>query len=140
MEKVCSENFIKIFSEFENRLNSVFQKNTKLLQGGNVRNPKKAVWYQYKKKLVSKDDVAIEIKVLYDKENDDYIYYSYNILFGGNKMLFHYEPTHKEHFQPHINVYVEEKELKNLKGEGIHIVSHKYHPFEILALTERYFG
>jgi hypothetical protein len=53
--------------------------------------------------------------------------------------MFHYEPTHKEHFQPHINVYVEEKELKNLKGEGVHIISQKYHQFEILALIERYF-
>ena len=54
--------------------------------------------------------------------------------------MFHYEPTHIEHFQPHINVYVEDKEPKNSKGEGIHIVSHKYHPFEILSLIKRYFG
>lgn len=51
-----------------------------------------------------------------------------------------YEPTHKEHFRPHINVYVEEKEPENLRGEGVHILSPKYHPFEILSLIERYFA
>jgi len=140
MEKVCSENFIKIFGGFEKRLNAFFQKNTKIIQGGNVRNPKKAVWYQYRKKLISKDDVAIEIRILYDRENDDYIYYSYNIIFGNNKLMFHYEPTHKEHFQPHVDVYAEGNELKNFRGEGIHILSHKYHPLEILAVIERYFA
>jgi len=25
------------------------------------------------------------------------------------------------------------------RGEGIHIISHKYHPLEILAMIERYF-
>ena len=59
MGKICSRNFGEMFRTFENRLNAVFQKNTKFLQGGNVRNPKKAVWYQYKKKLVSKEDVTI---------------------------------------------------------------------------------
>jgi hypothetical protein len=139
MENICADNFIRIFSLFENRLNAVFQKNTKSLQGGNVRNPKKAVWYQYKKKIVSKEDVMIEIKVLYDKEADDYLYYSYNIFFENSKLMFHYEPTHREHFQPHINVYVAGKELQNAGGEGIHIISHKYHPLEILAMIERYF-
>ena len=56
MENICADNFIRIFSEFENRLNAVFQKNTKSLQGGNVRNPKKAVWYQYKKRFVTLPD------------------------------------------------------------------------------------
>ncbi|MCP4352759.1 MAG: hypothetical protein GY795_45480 [Desulfobacterales bacterium] len=105
-----------------------------------MREPKNSVWYEYEKRLVSKQEVSIEIDVLYDKITDDYLYYNYNIFFENNKLMFHYEPTHKEHFQPHINVYVEDKELKNAKGEGIHIISHKYHPFEILALIERYFG
>ncbi len=76
---------------------------------------------------------------MYDKEKNDYLYYTYNILFNQNKLMFHYEPTHREHFQPHINVYIQEKELKNIKGEGIHILSHKYHPFEIIDIIERYF-
>lgn len=140
MENVCSDNFLKIFRRFENRLNVLFQGKTKLLEGGSLRISKSAGPFRYKKKIISKDGVTIEIRVLYDKENDDYLYYSYNIFFGRNKLMFHYEPMHKEHFQPHINVYVEEKELKNLRGEGVHIISHKYHPLEILALIERHFG
>jgi len=140
MEKICTENFIRIFSLFNSRLNSVFQRNTKFLSGGNIRDPKNGDCYGYVKQLVSKNDVSVEIDVLYDKTEDDYLYYSYNIFFGNSKLMFHYEPTHKEHFQPHINVYVEKKELKNLRGEGVHIVSHKYHPLEILAIIERYFG
>ncbi|MDM8524310.1 hypothetical protein QUF80_13150 [Desulfococcaceae bacterium HSG8] len=140
MEDICSDNFIKIFSSFENKLNALFQRNTKFIKGGNVREPTYSKCYEYEKRLVSKEDVIIEINVLYNKIKDDYLYYSYNLFFGENKLMFHYEPTHKEHFQPHINVYVEEKELKNLRGEGIHILSQKYHPFEILELIERYFG
>ncbi|MCP4104738.1 MAG: hypothetical protein GY749_04245 [Desulfobacteraceae bacterium] len=140
MENICSHNFIRIFSSFDNRLNAIFQRNTKLLRGGSVREPKNSAWYEYEKRLVSKQEVTIEIDVLYDKIRDEYLYYTYNIFFENSKLMFHYEPTHKEHFQPHINVYVENKELKNPKGEGIHIISHKYHPFEILALIERYFG
>jgi len=141
MEKVHSDNFVKIFKAFENRLNSIFQGKTKTLVGGDVRSPNNAFFCRYKKTLVSKECVEIEIKILYDKENDDYLYYTYNIFFNdNNKLMFHYEPTHKEHFQPHINVYVDSKELQNKRGEGIHIISHKYHPFEILDLIERYFG
>jgi len=77
--------------------------------------------------------------VLYDKIEDNYLYYTYNIFFENNKLMFHYEPTHREHFQPHINVYIGGKELQNAGGEGIHIISHKYHPLEILSLIERYF-
>ncbi len=90
--------------------------------------------------MISKAGVTIEADVLYDKVSDDYLYYSYNIFFGNNKLMFHYEPTHKEHFQPHINVYAEGKELQNADGEGIHILSHKYHPLEILSLIKRYFA
>ncbi len=140
MDTVCSENFVSIFKIFENRLNSVFQKNTESLKGGSVRSPRNSIYYHYEKRLVSKEKTIIDINVLYDKETDDYLYYTYNIFFNNNKLMFHYEPTHKEHFQPHINVYVEDKEMKNLRGEGIHIISPKYHPFEILNLIERYFG
>ncbi len=139
METVCSDNFIKIFSVFENRLNSIFQGKTDFLKGGNVRNPKNSVYYEYEKRLISKAGVTIEIDVLYDKIEDDYLYYTYNIFFENNKLMFHYEPTHKEHFQPHINVYAEQKELQNFKGEGVHILSHKYHPLELFAIIERYF-
>lgn len=117
-----------------------FQRKTEFLSGGGIREPKNSNCYEYAKKIVSKERVTIQIDVLYDKIREDYLYYNYNIFFEKNKLMFHYEPMHKEHFQPHINVYVEEKELKNIRGEGIHIISHKYHPFEILALTERYFG
>ena len=139
METVCKDNFVRIFSQFENRLNAIFQKKTEILRGGSVRDPKHASCYEYVKKLVSKGDVALDINVLYDKIEDDYLYYSYNIFFDSNKLMFHYEPTHKEHFQPHINVYADGKELQNADGEGIHILSHKYHPLEILSLLERYF-
>ncbi len=139
MENICADNFVRIFSGFENRLNAVFQRNTKLVEGGCVRISKQTGPYRYNKKLVSKDGITIEIRVLYDKIGDDYLYYSYNIFFENNKLMFHYEPSHKEHFQPHINVYVEQKELQNLKGEGVHILSHKYHPLEIFAMIERYF-
>ena len=139
MENICSHNFIRIFRTFENRLNSIFQGKTDFLRGGNVRNPKNSIYYEYEKRLISKDGVTIEADVLYDKIGDDYLYYSYNILFENNKLMFHYEPTHEEHFQPHVNVYVGGKELQNAGGEGIHILSHKYHPLEILSLIERYF-
>ena len=139
-ERVYNDNFVKIFKTFENRLNSIFQGKTKFLKGGDVKTPKDSIYYRYQKNLVSKTDTNIEIKILYDKEADDYLYYTYNIFFNNNKLMFHYEPTHKEHFQPHINVYIEDNELKNIKGEGIHILSHKYHPFEILDIIERYFG
>ncbi|OQX23503.1 MAG: hypothetical protein BWK80_25625 [Desulfobacteraceae bacterium IS3] len=139
MENICAENFVRIFSEFENRLNAVFQRNTKLVEGGSVRISKQTGPYKYRKNLVSKDGITIEIRVFYDKIADDYLYYSYNIFFENNKLMFHYEPTHKEHFQPHINVYIGGKELQNAGGEGIHIISHKYHPLEILSMTERYF-
>jgi len=36
MEPVCSHNFSGIFQSFENRLNSLFQGNTKVLEGGDV--------------------------------------------------------------------------------------------------------
>ncbi len=140
MEKLCSQNFIRVFSSFENRLNAVFQRDTELIRGGNIRSPSRTDPYRYKKKLVSKKDVTIEIRVVYDKVTDDYLYYSYNIFFEKNKLMFHYEPSHKEHFQPHINVYADGKEFRNAGGEGIYILSHKYHPFEILALIERYFA
>jgi hypothetical protein len=92
-----------------------------------------------KKSLSQKENVTLEINVLYDKVVDDYLYYTYNIFFENSKLMFHYEPTHKEHFQPHINVYVAGRELQNAGGEGIHIISHKYHPLEVLSLIERYF-
>jgi len=139
-ENVCSENFIKIFASFDRQLNTIFQRKTELLSGGAIREPKNSNCYEYSKKLASKEKVIIEIDVIYNKMKEDYLYYNYNIFFEKNKLMFHYEPTHKEHFQPHINVYVAEKELKNIRGEGIHIISHKYHPLEILALVERYFG
>jgi len=140
METVCKDNFVRIFSQFENRLNAVFQRNTELIRGGNIRSPSRTDPYKYEKKLVSKKEVTIDIGVVYDKIEDDYLYYSYNIFFDNNKLMFHYEPTHKEHFQPHINVYADGKELRNAGGEGIHILSHKYHPFEILSVIERYFA
>jgi len=140
MENICSDNFLKIFKTFENRLNSFFQGNTKILVGGDVRSPKNSIYYKYRKRIVSKSDTEIEISVFYDKENDDYVYYAYNMFFNNNKLMFHYEPTHKEHFQPHVNVYIDDKELENVVGEGFHIISHKYHPFEILDMTERYLG
>ena len=139
MEKICSDNFKMIFSTFEKMLNALFQGKTKFLEGGNIRISKSAGPYRYKKRLVSKDDVTIEIKVLYDKENDDYLCYTYNIFFGSSKLMFHYEPSHKEHFQPHVNVYTDGNELRNFRGDGIHIISHKYHLLEILAMIERYF-
>ena len=130
----------KFFSSFENRLNAVFQRDTELIRGGNIRSPSRTDPYKYEKKLVSKKEVTIDIGVVYDKIEDDYLYYSYNIFFDNNKLMFHYEPTHKEHFQPHINVYADGKEFRNAGGEGIHILSHKYHPFEILSVIERYFA
>ena len=139
MEKICNDNFVKIFTEFEKGLNAVFQRKTEFLKGGSVRDPKNASCYEYEKRLVSKENVTLEINVLYDKIEDNYLYYTYNIFFENNKLMFHYEPTHKEHFQPHINVYIGGKELQNAGGEGIHIISHKYHPLEILSLIERYF-
>jgi len=139
MEKLCSQNFVRVFSSFENHLNALFQRNTELIRGGNIRSPSRKDPYRYEKKLVSKKNVTIEISVFYDKIRDDYLYYSYNILFENNKLMFHYEPTHEEHFQPHVNVYTDGKELQNAGGEGIHILSHKYHPLEILSLIERYF-
>jgi hypothetical protein len=138
MEPVCSHNFSDIFQSFENRLNSLFQGNTKVLEGGDVRSPRNSIYYRYRKRIVSKSDTEIEISVYYDKEKDDYLYYTYNIFFNNNKLMFHYEPTHKEHFQPHINVYVDDRELKNVLGEGFHILSHKYHPFQIFDMIERY--
>ncbi len=139
MENICAENFIKIFSVFEKGLNAIFQGKTDFLKGGNVRNPKTSIYYEYEKRLISKTGVTIEVDVLYDKVADDYLYYSYNIFFENNKLMFHYEPTHMEHFQPHINVYIAGRELQNAGGEGIHIISHKYNPLEILAMIERYF-
>jgi len=140
MKKLCSQNFVRVFRQFENRLNAIFQRNTELVEGGNVRSPSRTDPYRYEKKLMSKKDVTIEISVFYDKIEDDYLYYSYNIFFEKNKLMFHYEPTHREHFQPHINVYMGGQELRNAGGEGIHILSHKYHPLEILSVIERYFA
>jgi len=140
MEKICSLNFIKIFAMFENRLNVAFQRNTEFLRGGSINDIRKSGCYEYEKRLVSKDNVTLEVDILFDRTQDDYLYYSYNIFFGKNKLMFHYEPTHTEHFQPHVNVYVGEKELKNDREEGIHIITHKYHPFEILSMIERYFA
>ncbi len=140
MKPIQADNFVKTFKEFENRLNSIFQGKTKFLKGGDVKVPRNSIYYRYEKRIVSKTDTDIEVKILYDKEKNDYLYYTYNILFNQNKLMFHYEPTHREHFQPHINVYIQEKELKNIKGEGIHILSHKYHPFEAIDIIERYFG
>jgi len=140
MERVCSLNFIKIFSVFEKRLNAAFQGNTKLLRGGSIDYIRNLEYYEYEKRLVSKKDVTLEIDILFDRIEDDYLYYSYNIFFDRNKLMFHYEPTHTEHFQPHINVHIGENELENSRGEGIHIITQKYHPFEILAMIERYFA
>ncbi len=140
MEKVCSRNFIKIFAMFENRLNAAFQGKTEFLRGGSVNDIRRSGCYEYEKRLVSKDKVTLEVDILFDKLRDDYLYYSYNIFFGkDNKPMFHYEPTHTEHFQPHANVYIGKQELENDRGEGIHIITHKYHPFEILSMIERYF-
>jgi len=140
MEKICSRNFVSEFRSFENQLNAIFQRDTKLIRGGNVRISKGKGPFRYRKKLVSKKDITIEISVFYDKAEEDYLYYNYNIFFDSNKLMFHYEPSHKEHFQPHINVYADGKEFRNAGGEGIHILSHKYHPSEILSLIERYFA
>jgi hypothetical protein len=63
METVCKDNFVKVFSEFENRLNAIFQRNTEILRGGSVREPKNASCYEYVKKLVSKDDVGAFAKM-----------------------------------------------------------------------------
>jgi len=116
MERVCSLNFIKIFSVFEKRLNAAFQGSTKLLRGGSIDYIRKLEYYEYEKRLVSKKDVTLEIDILFDRIEDDYLYYSYNIFFDRNKLMFHYEPTHTEHFQPHINIYIGEKELENSRG------------------------
>ena len=140
MEKICSRNFVSEFRSFENQLNAIFQRDTKLIRGGNVRISKGKGPFRYRKKLVSKKDITIEISVFYDKAEEDYLYYNYNIFFDSNKLMFHYEPSHKEHFQPHINVYADGKEFRNAGGEGIHILSHKYHPSEILSVIERYFA
>ncbi len=145
MENICSANFKKIFLDFNNKLNAIFQGKTESLEGGRIQIllPKSPNILQYKKSIVSKDGVTIEISIAYDSVKDDYLFYTYNIFWGTNgttKLMFHYEPTHTEHFQPHINVYLEEKELKNLRREGIHIISHKYHPFEIFVFIERYFA
>ena len=137
--KISSDNFTKTFNIFERELNTLFHRKTQSITGGNVREPKNAYCYIYAKQLKSKENLTIEIDVLYDKMNEDYIYYNYNIFFNNNKLILHYEPTHKEHFQPHINVYVEGKELQNSQREGIHIIYPKYHPFEILSLIKRYF-
>lgn len=102
MENICSDNFIRIFSEFENKLNLIFQGKTRTLEGGSIRVSKLSGPCRYKKKLVSKDGVTIEIGILYDTVADEYLYYTYNIFFEKTKLMFHYEPTHKEHFQPHI--------------------------------------
>ena len=139
LKKVNSKNFISIFYEFDNKLNALFHKNTKLLEGGRIRFNKFSEFYNYKKTVLLKNKTSIHINVVFDKLNDNYLFYSYNILFHNEKLMFHYEPTHKEHFQPHINVYMNNKEFRNLKGEGIHILSHQYHPFEILMIIERYF-
>jgi hypothetical protein len=138
-DKISSDNFTKTFNIFERELNALFHRTTQSITGGNIREPKNSYCYIYTKQLKSKTNLTIEIDVLYDKMKEDYIYYNYNLFFNNNKLMFHFEPTHKEHFQPHINVYVEGKELQNLQGEGIHIISHKYHPFEILSLIKRYF-
>jgi hypothetical protein len=140
MQKVCADTFITIFSEFDNKLNAVFQGKTNVLKGGRVRIARLSGLCRYKKHLVSKEGVTIDSSILYDTEANAYLFYTYNIFFEKTKLMFHYEPTHKEHFQPHINVYLEKRELKNLRGEGIHIMSHQYHPFELLAFMERYFG
>jgi len=139
IKKVNSNNFINIFCKFENKINAIFHKNTKLLEGGKIRFNKASGIYSYRKKIISKSIISIDISVVFDQLNNDYFYYSYNILFKNNKLMFHYEPTHKEHFQPHINIYMNNKEFQNVKGEGIHILSHKYHPFEIFFIIERYF-
>jgi len=109
MEKICSFNFIKTFALFEKRLNAIFQGNTELLRGGSINYIKKSGCYEYEKRIVSKKDIKLEIDILFDRTEDDYLYYSYNIFFGINKLMFHYEPTHTEHFQPHINVYIGKK-------------------------------
>jgi len=139
MENISSDNFTKIFMEFNNKLNALFQGKTQILEGG-VRCPKLSFFYKYRKNIVSKAGVKIEINIVYDRVNDEYLFYTYNIFFDKTKLMFHYEPTHTEHFQPHINVYLEEKELINPSEEGIHIISHKYHPFEIFVFIERYFA
>ena len=139
MNKVCSTNFVKIFKIFNNQLNDIFHKKTKRLKDWSIRASKGEKLYQYLKIITTKDDIRIEIDVLFDKVIDDYLFYNYNILFNNNKLMFHYEPTHHEHFQPHINVYINQKELRNQKGEGIHVLSHKYHPFDIIKIIQRYF-
>ncbi len=53
MEQVCSDNFSEIFKSFENRLNSLFQGNTKVPEGGAVRNPRNSICYRYRKRIVS---------------------------------------------------------------------------------------
>ena len=56
-ESVCSQNFVTIFKSFENRLNSIFHRNTELLKGGNVKAPKNSIYYEYEKMIVSKEKV-----------------------------------------------------------------------------------
>jgi len=110
-----------------------------VLHPGRIRFNKTSGIYNYRKKIISKNTTLIDISIVFDQLTNDYFYYNYNILFKDNKLMFHYEPTHKEHFQPHINIYMNNKEFQNVKGEGIHILSHKYHPFEIFMIIERYF-
>jgi len=88
MEKVCSLNFIKIFAIFEKRLNAAFQGNTEILRGGSINYIIKSECYEYEKRLVSNNDVTLEIDILFDRTEDDYLYYSYNIFFGRNKLMF----------------------------------------------------
>ncbi len=88
MENVCCDNFIKIFSAFENKLNAVFQGETNVLEGGSVRIARLSGLYRYKKRLVSKDGVTIEISILYDTEADAYLFYTYNIFFEKTKLMF----------------------------------------------------
>lgn len=86
MENICSDNFIRIFSEFENKLNLIFQGKTRTLEGGSIRVSKLSGPCRYKKKLVSKDGVTIEIGILYDTVADEYLYYTYNIFFEKTKL------------------------------------------------------
>ena len=138
-ETVTSYNFVEIFCVFENCLNNLFQGQTELLQGGRIRVNKSLNIFHYEKMIKSKGNVTVEVDIIYNKVKDDYLYYSYNIIFDSNKLLLHYEPSHKENFQPHINIYTNNTEFQNSKGESIHILSHMYHPFEILLIIKRYF-
>ena len=74
-ETVTYYNFVEIFCVFENCLNNLFQGQTELLQGGRIRINKNLNIFHYEKKIKSKDNVTVEIDIIYNKIKNDYLYY-----------------------------------------------------------------